>query len=301
MKLDARFIPVLMTVLACAGRSAPAALPTLCVLERPAGAGEPDAATWMALLLRGYDAATRRVTSPPLDCTGAQVRWDGPAFRCDEGSAATTLLPDRPLDAGDVVTSPVSADSTLVWVATTRFATGDAAGPVALVTSARARLRVVALGVLRGYREDVRLRLEDLGPTKVLVADGKLCAGTEHGACIRASRLVPLRGARFVPMPLVGEDGQCLSAAWFDIARRERRRSSRGWEWMDFSATMAFSGGRLAVEEQVVVHDAPVGEERAPAHVLNRAQSTRQVRWEPDRLVASGTALWWRVAYGEPR
>jgi hypothetical protein len=288
-----------VAALACAGR--PAAPPALCVLERGAGAAEPDAATWIALLLRGYDAATRRLTSPPLDCTGAQIRWEGPALRCDDARVATTVLADRPLAPADVVATRVSADATLVWIATTHYATGDAAGPVALVAGAGPRLRVVALGVLRAYRERARLRLESLGPTWVLVAEGELCPPGGEAACIRAARVVPLRGSRFEPVPLVGEDGRCLSPAWFDLARQEEGRSERGRERLELTSTMSFSGGprsRLVVEEQVVVHDVSPGGELASARVLRRAQARREVRWERGRLVASGTPLWWRVSYG---
>jgi hypothetical protein len=286
--------------LACAGRPEPA--PALCVLERAPSAGEPDAQAWIALLLRGYDPATRRLTSPPLDCTGAQIRWEGPAMRCDDGRVATTALADRPLEPADVVASRVSADTTLVWIATTHYATGDAAGPVALVKGSNGRLRVVALGVLRAYREKARLRLERLGATAALVADGELCPPGDDAACIRASRLVPLRGDRFAPTPLVAEDGRCLAPAWFDLARQERARSEQGWERLELTASMSFSGApsaRLLVEEQVVVHDASGRDPLASARVLRRAQSTREVRWENGRLVASGTPLWWRVSYGE--
>lgn len=275
--------------------------PALCSLERPSGAPRPDAATWFALILRGYDPATGRVTSPPLDCTGAQVRWDGPALRCEDGRAATTALPDRPLGPADVVATSVSADSTLVWIPTTRYASGDAAGPVALVIAVGRELRVVALGPLRAYRDQARLRLEPLGATKVLVAEGDSCAMGGHDKCVRASRVVPLRGDRFTPTPLVGEDGRCLSPAWFDVARRARLRTRRGWERVELSGSMSFSGVRLTVEEQAVVHDLGRGDERVAERVIERAQSAREVRWERDRLVGTGTPLWWRVGAGEAR
>jgi hypothetical protein len=301
MRLDMRWIAAAAAAaLACAG-GRPAASRAFCVLDRSASAGEPDARTWIALLLRGYDPATHRVTSPPLDCTGAQVRWEGPALRCTDGAAATTVLPERPLVPADVVTSRVSADETLVWIAATNYAAGDASGPVALVTARGRQLRVEALGVLRAYREGARLRLEDLGPTKVLVADGDYCPGADPQGCIRSSRLVPLRAGRFTPMHLVGKDGQCVSPAWFDLSRRERRRSRGGWERLELSAEMAFSDGLLSVEEQVVVQDVPRGDDRVPARVLHRAQSTREVRWDRGRLVAGGAPLWWRITRGDPQ
>ena len=289
--------------LGCGGHLPWRSEPALCTLERASGEGEPDAETWIALLLRGYDAATRRVTSPPIDCTGAQIRWEAPALRCDDVRAASTKLPDGPLGGADVIASRASPDATLVWIATTRYATGDAAGPVALVKTDGRQLRVVALGVLRAYRDRARLRLEDLGPTKVVVADGELCPKGGAGSCGRASRVVPLRGNRFEPIPLSGEDGRCVAPAWFDLSRQEEVRTREGAERLELTATMIFSGGpkgTLAVEEQAVVHEVLRGERQVSARVLRRAQSTIVVRWENDRLRANAAPLSSRASFGEP-
>lgn len=276
--------------------------PALCVLDRRGGADEPDASTWVALLLRGYDPATRRLTSPALDCTGTQVRWEGPALSCDDGALARTALPDRPLEPRDVHAVPVAAGTTLLWIATTHFASGDAVGPVALVTTSPSQLRVVTLGVLRAYPLRVRLRLEDLGSRAVLVADGDLCAPGEAASCARASRVVPVRGDRFAPAPLVGPDGQCLSPAWFETTRTQQRRAALGWERVDLAATLVFGPRELTVEEQVVVHDLGASQGGEALRVLQRAQATRHVSWSGERLVASGGSLWARMTGGgEPR
>jgi hypothetical protein len=294
-------LAIATSAVACAtAPNGPASPPAVCVLDRPVGAPKPDADTWIALLLRGFDPHTRRVTSPPLDCTGHQVRWDVPVFRCNDDKATSTVVPERRLEAADVVVTPVSGDTNLVWIATSHFATGDAAGPVALVTTVGTQLRVTAMGSLRIYPERARLRLETLGGTKILVGDGERCLSDGSG-CVRSSRLVPLRGARFEPMPLVGDDGRCVAPAWFDLARRDRRRASGGWEQLELTAALSFSPstlGGLTVEEQVVVLDAAAGESRATARVLQRAQSTREVRWDGAHLVGTGTPLWSRITSG---
>lgn len=300
MRLALRAAALGLLALGCAG-SRPSPSRTLCVLDGTSGLEQARADTFIALVMRGFDAATRRVTSPPLDCTGAQVRWEGPALRCDDGHAANTVLPDRPLGPADVVTTPVSPAVSLVWIVTTRYASGDAAGPVALVWGVGAQLRVVAVGVLRAYPERARLRLEDVGATRVLVAEGEVCAGGGDGGCVRAARLVPLRGDRFVPVPLAGEDGHCVSPAWFDLSRRELRPARGGIERLELTAGLAFAGGGLTVEEQAVVHDAVEGAGRTSSRVLHRAQATREVRWEGGRLVTNGLPLWWRLSRGEAR
>jgi hypothetical protein len=242
------------------------------------------------------------VTSPPIDCTGAQVRWDTQALQCDDEKAASTLLSERRLENADVVVTPVSKDTSLVWIATSHYASGDASGPVALVTTAGRQLRVTAMGALRTYPERARLRLETLGATTVLVGDGERCR-TDGLGCVRSSRIVPLRGARFEPMPLEGEDGRCLAPAWFDVARRERRKTRAGWEQLEFTAALSFSPsslGGLVVEERVIVQDASSGETKGTARVLQRAESTRQVRWDGGRLVGTGAPLWSRITSGHP-
>lgn len=288
------------SALACATLSGLGASPALCVLDRPGGAPRPDADVWIALLLRGFDPHTRRVASPPIDCGGHQVRWDLPAFRCDDEKAARVPLPARPLGPADVIVTPVSDDTDLVWIATTRFATGDAAGPVALVTTVGTQLRVTAIGTLRTFPDRARLRLETLGGSPVLVGDGERC-GASGAGCVRGARVVPLRGDRFEPMSILGSDGRCLAPAWFDVVRRERRRASGGWEQLELTATLSFSGaerGALSVEEQVTVLDVAAGEARAGARVLQRAESSREVRWDGAHLLGTGTPLWSRITAG---
>ncbi len=286
--------------LGCAGAPpAPEPLPSLCELDRVGAAGSPDASTWIALLLRGFDAESRRVTVPALDCAGAQVRWSGPALACDDGALSRTMLPERPLSPYDVVESSAPNGATLVWIPTAHFASGDALGPVALVEPAGQRLRVVALGALRAYPRHARMRLEALGQTRVLVAEGERCASSDPATCTRAARLVPLRGQRFVPEPLQGEEGGCLSPAWFELARRDRERRDSRWQERELGASLVFDAAGLTVEEQIVVHDLGANPGAGPRPVLHRAQSTRKVRWSGGRLVGSGTPLWKQMSVGE--
>jgi hypothetical protein len=126
-------------------------LPAVCESPWRSGAAPPSPEEMTLLLLRGYDPATRTVTRPALDCTGAQVRWESPALACADSTLAQTPLSERPLGAEDVIISPVGEGHSLLWIPTTRYAAGDAAGPVGLVRDGEHRLEVVALGVLRAY------------------------------------------------------------------------------------------------------------------------------------------------------
>jgi hypothetical protein len=245
----------------------------------------------MRLLLRGYDPATRRGTSPALDCTGAQVLWEGPALTCDDGSSAAPA-PPRPLGDDDVVSSPVAEEVALVWITATRYPTGDALGPVALVVTHRGHVRVKALGALRAYPRRATLRVEKLGTLDVLVAEGEACAASDPAACTRAARVLPVRSGRFVAQPFRGEDGRCASPAWVELSRRDRRRADDGWRVRELTAAMSFGPAGLTIEEQVSVSALGAKPGSAPPRLLDRAQATRTVRWVDGRLVATGAPLW---------
>ena len=60
--------------------------------------------------------AAGRATTPAVDCTGRQVRWEAPALGCDDAATARALLPDRPLGDADVVSAPISSDERLGWL-----------------------------------------------------------------------------------------------------------------------------------------------------------------------------------------
>ena len=288
-----------VTTACSSGPRPPPEPPALCVLDRAGASGASETVgpgTWVALLVRGYDPKTHRVTAPALDCTGAQARWESPALRCGDNVLARTALPERPLAEADVMTSDVGPGSTLVWIATTSYASGDASGPVALALRSRSQLRVVAIGVLRAFPRNVKLRLESMGGVKVLVAEGDQCTAGDGSSCARVARVVPLVGSRFEPMPLVGEDGQCVSPALFELSRTERRHAREGWELAELSTALAFGPNGLAVQEQVLVHDLGESERGAALRVLHRAQASRAVRWSVNRMMTSGAPLWSRMA-----
>lgn len=277
-----------MATCGCAGRRA------LCETRRDQGAGAVTAREWMSLLLHGYEPATGRAPSPTRDCTGAQVRWDGPSPGCEDGVPATTRLPDRPLAAADVVAADVDRRSTLVWIATTGYAAGDAAGPVALVERSGAGLRVVAAGVLRSYPKNAKLKLERMGGAEVLVAEGDACA-PGAGPCARIARVVPLVGSRFAPSPLLTRGRRCAAPALFELSRSERRRSRGGWELAELSSALAFGTAGFTVEQQVLVQELADGPRGTPARVLRRARATRTVQWANGTFVAGEAPLWERM------
>ena len=110
--------------------------------------------------------------------------------------------------------------------------------------------------------------------------------------------MVPMRGDHFIPEPLLGTDGKCLSPAWLDLSRQEQRRGETRRERLELGASLSFDRTGLTIEEQVVIQDLGASEGGAPARIVHRAQSTRTVRRVANRLVVSGTPLWSRMTQG---
>ncbi|MFL5365205.1 MAG: hypothetical protein ACJ781_06970 [Myxococcales bacterium] len=258
-----------------------------------------EPATWFALLVRGYDPRTGAVTTPAVDCTGAQVRWDAPAALCVDGSVTRTLLPARPLDARDLVVAPYAENIQLVWVITARYAVGDALGPVAIVERKGPDLVVRAAGVLRAYRDRVKLRLEKVGPTEILVAEGERCARSDASTCHRGARLVPLRGARFEPEALVSDAGACVSPAWVDLSREESERLDFGRRRFQLAASLAFEPSLIRIDEEVLVHDFDASKPATPPRLLRRAHADRTITVSDGKMVASGQSLWMKAVNAE--
>jgi hypothetical protein len=286
----------MMALSACAGAQHPWSSNELCELEKDWNAQVKEHETWIALVLRGYDPETRKVTTPAVDCTGTQVRWEAPAAACFDNSLFKTMLPGRPLGEKDVVISPLGEDLQLVWIATYRYASGDAAGPVAVVQTKSRKLVVRALGVLRGYTERAKMRLEKLGDAELLVAEGEHCASADPASCQRAARVMVFRGERFVPEPVLSEAGACISPAWFDLSREESEALEAGRRRRyQLTATLLFEPEAIRLDEQMVVNDVDARQKSAPPRLYRKAQAERTVRLVDGKLVSTGRSLWSKV------
>jgi len=286
----------LCALLACASGPHPWSGRSLCEAPIDRNAQTIDADTWFALLLRGWDPRTREVTTPAVDCTGTQVRWEAPAISCTDGSLAKTLLPSHPLGEADVVVTPYAEGIQLVWVLTGRYASGDAVGPVAIVERKRSDLVVRAAGALRGYPDRVKLRLEKTANTEMLVAEGERCSSPDPSSCQRAARLVPLRGDRFQPEPFVSDAGSCVAPAWVDLARQETERLDSGLRRRyQLAASLAFEPSLVRISEEVLVHDLDPHKPATPPRLFRRAQADRTVSIRDGKLVATEPSLWTKV------
>lgn len=289
-------IVALLLAAGCAAREHSWSETSLCTLERPAENAPIAPDTWLGLLLRGWDPATRRATSPAVDCTGAQVRWDAPAQLCSDAGAALQLVADRPIGPDDVVVSQLGERLRLVWVVTNRFANGDGLGPAAVVEVWPYRLVVRALGHLRMNAVRPRLRLEKIGTTELLVAEGETCASADPASCHRDVRIMPLVGERYVPTTVVDAGGACVSPALFHLGREELEPLSSGWRRRyRLDATVSFGLTSATLHEQVVVNDFDPRHPNTPPRPYRRAESDAELRFDGTRFTSGGASLWKRM------
>jgi hypothetical protein len=286
---------VFLAAAGCAGEH-PWSGTSLCAADRVGVEEEPKETAWLSLLLSGWDPASRRATRPAVDCTGAQVRWEGPALRCTDSSTALADGPDRALGPEDVIVSKLGDAYRIVWVVTNRYASGDGLGPVAVVEVKPRRLIVRAIGHLRANLVRPRIRLEKLGDREVLVAEGEVCGSADPSSCTRSARVMPLERERYVAAVVAAEDGSCVSPALFDLGREESVPLPSGWRRRyRLDATLSFLPARLRVKEEVVVSDYDPRHPNTPARPYRRADAETDVRHEKGRFVTGSTSLWARM------
>lgn len=251
---------------------------------------------WFALLLRGYDLWTGAVPRPLKDCAGSEIRWKELQGECVENEPPAVPEPEHKLTKDDLVIAKGPGNMWLVWVMTDHLRNGEAVGPIALASFSHRGASVHALGVLRSKRRRARLRLEKVGPTPVLVAEGD-CDRDDPSRCKSAMRVLPLRGDWFAPEPLTqagGDDeGKCLGPAWLPTSRVETIGLESGWERrFEQTASLSFEGDAMTIHEQVVVNDADPRQPGVPPRLFRRADANRTIKVTDKRLVVSGPSLW---------
>lgn len=269
--------------------------PQLCermVSSRERSYPTPD--TWFTLLLHGFDAKHAAVPRPPVDCSGSPVDWVEPAAdECREGGPQPQpLAPKERLSEEDLILETLQANQRLVWVITRRFNNGEGLGPIALVETTKKGFSVRALGSLRGMTQNVRLRLERVGGTQVLVAEGDACTQEEPQVCRRSARLLPLHSGRFFSEAISDADRMCLGAAWFPLSREQLLELPNGWRRkFELTSTLTFGGDAITIQEQVAVSDSDPQQPAIPERLFRRAQNERKLKVEENVLVGSAPSL----------
>lgn len=282
---------------ACAGRVRPPAPPVtkpICSIETTVGGDRAPKDRfyppqyWFGLLVEGYQA-WGLIDRPAKDCRGFLVSQVGDG--CD-GQLPAEMAP-QPLGARDLVVASLGDARRLVWTITDRLADGQGQGPVALAEIGAGGVGVRAIGTLRTYPENVALRLERVGTTTVLVAEGEKCAGAGLD-CERAVRLLPLVGDRFVSKPVVDDRNGCMGSALIPVRTKGGlgRRTSTNYE---LEAALVFGPDVITIREQLAVsggHGASEQQSQSAGSVfVTRVQAERTLTVRGGVLVASAPSL----------
>jgi hypothetical protein len=243
---------------------------------------------------------TRAPGWPPARRSTARDGRSGPGLACVDNALSTTVLPSRPLGDSDLVVTQVSPERSLVWAITGRYASGEGFGPVALIERTRRAVLVRAQGVLRAFPTKARFRLEKVGATELLVAEGERC-GAPGDPCDRTVRFMTLRGEHFEPVAFQDAKGSCVTPGLVYLLREESDRLDSGLRRrQELSSTLTFSPNGIAVQEQVVIRDVDPRTPTSPGRIFRKAEGDFTVTIQPDgRFVTSGPPLWGRMR-GKP-
>jgi hypothetical protein len=242
---------------------------------------------WFALILKSYNAKTKEPARPARDCTNKPlVVEDEQLVACLQREAPA--LPPRALDGEkDLEIVALDEGEALVWVRTDYFEDGDALGPIAIAEYRKNGLAIRALGALRANPNRVRMRLEPMGQSTVLVVESMVCPeGGDASKCARVMRLLPREGDRFVERALYDEKSNaCLGPATFPLSKFEEIKRDDGTvRRFELARTFDFEEGVVTVNEQVTIKDLDPSQPDAPPAVFRKAQIER-------RLLLDGTGL----------
>jgi len=234
---------------------------------------------WFGLILKNFNVKTGEPKRPASDCTNKPLEiQDEQVAACVQPDEPSPALPARPLDGEqDLEVIGIDDGKALVWVRTDYFEDGDALGPVAMAEFRSNGIAIRALGPLRANPNRVRMRLEPMGETRVLVVESMVCPPDDPAKCARVTRVLPMEGARFVERPLIDEEsGACLGAATFPLSRvHEMTRDDGIVRRFELARTIDFEEGAVTVNEQVTIKDIDPEQPDAPPAVFRKAQISR--------------------------
>lgn len=234
---------------------------------------------WFRLVLKNYNAKTGEPARPARDCTNKPlVVEDETVAACITPEDPAAALPPRALDGEkDLELIGIDEGKALVWVRTDYFEDGDALGPVAIAEFRKAGIALRAVGALRANPNRIRMRLEPMGETTVLVVESMVCEVDDPNKCARVMRLLPQEGNRFVERPLLDEETEaCLGAATFPLSREaDVQREDGTIRRFELVRTFKFEEGTVSVSEQVTIKDIDPATPDEPPVVFRKAQLER--------------------------
>ncbi len=253
---------------------------------------------WFTLLLKNFNIKSGEPQRPPKDCTGKPYEIaDEEVAVCITPENPAPALPPRALDGDqDLELIGIDEGKALVWVRTDYFEDGDALGPVAIAEYRKNGVALRAIGPLRANPNRVRMRMEPMGESTVLVVESMVCEIDNPKKCNRVMRLLTLENSRFVERPLLDDEtGDCLGPATFPLTRElELERDDGIIRRFELVRTFDFEEGVVTVSEQVTIKEIDPKQPDAPPAVFRKAQIERPLKLGEGGLRTS-EPLWERM------
>lgn len=257
---------------------------------------------WFSVILRNFNRREMVVKRPTHDCSGRTLAAEDEAMAlCLDGEDPPVPLEARPLDPEeDFTITPLDAPGqALVWVRTDHYEGGLAEGPVAIAEWTQRGVAVRAIGPLMAHPDRVRMHLEPMGDSQVLVVESRVCEDPDQPkTCGKQTRLVPRVGDRFVQRPLLDADGEtCLGPAAFDQQRSTEVELPNGKRRrFTLSRSFAYDDGAVVLGEEVKIEDYDPTNPDLPVKLFRKAQLDRPMQLSPQG-VRTSEGLWDRLLH----
>lgn len=251
---------------------------------------------WLSLIAPRIDRSTLERLGPHTDACGRVLEAEGEPWPACPGQYPPTVpRAGDPVEPSDVVMAQVGENRMMIWAATEELVSGEAMGPAALVIWKDAGLEVHATGMLRGLRQDARIRMHHTSGKLVVIMESSQCDADER--CTTVAKFFPVVSRRFLDVPLLGPDGDCLGPPSFLLDRRvEQPQPGKLTRRFTLQRTV-----ELSDEEGILLVDLVVGEEFDPndpvgtVKPFRRVTARRQLEFVDDHFVLRDRSLWEQV------
>ncbi|MEM9461970.1 MAG: hypothetical protein AAGF11_47865 [Myxococcota bacterium] len=283
----------LMMGAAC--RPKPSSNPPLCRFK----ASDEDLATqqltpdkWLSVISPSVDRSTMTRKGPLKDACGRVLEVPADPWPACPGMAPPTVPKggDR-IEISDLIVGQVGEGRLLIWAATEELATGEAMGPAALVFWKGGGLEVHAAGILRGLREEARIRLHKTSGKLVVILESQQCAS--DGRCTAITKFFPIVRRRFQDFPIKGPEGECEGEASFVLSRKtEEPRSGKLTRRFELQRTVELA------EDGIYLVDLVTGDEYNPrdpvgtVRPFRRVTARRKLELADDHFMVRSRDLW---------
>lgn len=214
---------------------------------------------WFQLLVPRVTLKLPEVFPPEklITCSNTTVglTWPDPAHAEHDPRSRAEPLPPRLLSEADITFAEAPGGYFLVWARLRHFTDGTALGPVALARWVDRGVEVRGIGTLWMPASRPRLRLEELGDDRVLVADAMVCQAGADKRCGREVHLLPLIRQHFIQTDLF-EAGELTGPTRFLTYERRTVPGANGWTNLtEVRRVIRFKGGKITVAELIRTGD----------------------------------------------